>query len=166
MPYSVWSRGSLIGHTDLGFAYREHGVRVGWFQPNELGEKLMPAATGVAPAMRKSREAKSDLRTDPDVASAVVCERALEMELRRENGKVIETEQIGIIDTHYLISIADSAIEHDECVEPFDLDDQPVFDADTEPWLADREPHEPWRQTEQLPRYQIQVYLLDHDAIP
>lgn len=166
MPYYVWSRGRLIGHTDLGFVYRERGIRVGWFHPNELGEKLMPAATGVAPAMNESREAGMDLLTDPDVGPAVDHERALEMELRGPNGEVIETEDIGIIDTHHLTSIANRAIEDDECVEPLDLHHERMLDADGEEWLSECEPQEPWQQPEQPPRYQIQAYLMDHDAIP
>ena len=52
MQYTVWSRGRLLGETDLGFIYRENRHRCGWFHPNDLGEQLMPAAVGVAPAMR------------------------------------------------------------------------------------------------------------------
>jgi len=143
VSYSLWSHGRILGHTDLGFVYREHGVRVGWFHPNELGDRLVPAATGVGPAMRESREKETDLLTDPDVASAYDHERALELELRGPNGVVIETENIAIIDTHYLLTIR----THDDEVDE---------------WLAECEPDEPWRQSEELPRYQIQAYLVDH----
>lgn len=146
MSHSVWSRGRIVGLTDLGFVYREHGVRFGWFHPNELGEKLMPAATGVAPAMRASRENGTDLLKDPDVNSAIDHERALELELRGPNGKVIETKQIAIIDTHYLLAIP----------TPGDEDE----------WQTECEDDEPWREPEDFPRYQIQAHLVDHNAIP
>lgn len=164
MSYSIWSRGRLIGHTDLGFIYREHGIRVGWYHPNELGEKLMPRATGVAPAMRESREAGRDLLTDPDVASACDHEQALEMELRGPNGEVIETETIAIIDTEYLLSIPDPVEDYDS-VESFDFHEEPMLDTE-KPWEQDPESDEPWREFEELPRYQIQAYFVDHCAIP
>ncbi len=127
MAYSIWSRGRLIGYTDLGFVYREHGIRMGWFHPNELGQKLMPRATGVAPALRESREAGRDVLVDPDIASALDHERALELELRGPNGKTIETENIAIIDTEYLLSIQDPVEDYDY-VEPFDLNEESMFD--------------------------------------
>jgi hypothetical protein len=144
--------------------YREHGVRVGWFHPNEVGERLLPMATGIPPAMRESREAGKNLLTDPDIASAIDHERALELALRKSNGKVIETEDIGIIDTHYLLAIADRASE-DESFDAFDPDDRLMFAAEVD-WLAPDESDEPWRHTEELPQYQIQVHLADHTAIP
>ncbi len=166
MSFSVMSRGRLTGHTDLGFVYREHGVRVGWFHPTEVGEKLMPMATGVASAMRESRENGRDFLTDPDIASAYDHERALALELRGPNGRVIETEDIGVIDTYHLLAIADRAAEGDECVELFAPPDEAMFDDEEEDWLSECEPEQPWREFEELPRYQIQVYLVDHDAIP
>jgi hypothetical protein len=152
----------LVGHTDLGFIYREHGIRTGWFHPSELGDKLMPAATGVAVAMRESRENGRDFLTDPDIASACDHERALELELRGPNGAVIDTENIAIIDTHHLLALADRELQEAEGIEPLSADDEAMI----EEWLADREPDEPWRESEEFPRYQIQAYLVDHDAIP
>jgi len=166
MTYSVWSRGRLIGHTDLAFVYRENGFRCGWFQPNELGEKLIPAATGVSPAMRESREAGRDVLRDPDVLSAFDHEQALEMKLHGPNGDVIETEMIAIIDTHYLLSLPDRPID-DDWGEPLFSDEPGQFDPDEEePWSMDCESDEPWQESEEFPRYQIQAHLVDHNAIP
>ncbi len=81
--YSLWSRGRVLGHTDLGFKYRERGFRVGWFHPNELGDKLMPQATGVAPAMRACHDAGRNLLTDPGLASAFDPESGRRNRLRR-----------------------------------------------------------------------------------
>jgi hypothetical protein len=168
MPYSIWSRGRLVGHTDLGFIYRENGFRTGWFHPNELGDKLMPTATGVAPAMRASHEAGKNVLTDPDVTSAYDYEQALELELRAPDGKRIETEHLAIIDTEYLLSIPDPLESYDH-IEPFDCEQQPAEASESEDeddWLADEEPDEPWRAPEDFPRYQIQICLVDHDAVP
>ena len=106
----------------------------------------MSAATGVGPAIRASREKGNDVLADPDVLSACDHERALELELRGPGGAVIATESIAIIDTHYLLSIA-MRDEGDE-------------------WQSEFEPDEPWREAEEFPRYQIQVYLVDHRAVP
>lgn len=164
--YSVRSRGRIVGHTDLGFVYRHHGVRVGWFYPNQLGEKLMPAATGVASAMRDSRANGTDFRTDPDVASAFDHESALELELRESDGKLIETEGIAIIDTHHLLALADCAVEEREGVDLLPEGGDPMFDDEMDEWVMECESEEPWRESVELPRYQIQAYLVDHHAIP
>jgi hypothetical protein len=165
--YSIWSRGRLIGHTDLGFVYGEHGIRMGWFQPNELGEKFMPRATGVAPALRASRDAGRDVLRDPDIASAFDHERALELELRGPNGKAVETEHIAIIDIEYLLSIPDP-VEVYDYVEPFNLNEESMFDRHglEEAGSSDDDWDEGWQEESEFPRYQIQVYLVDYNAIP
>ena len=167
MTYSLWSRGRLIGRTDLGFVYRENGCRCGWFHPNELGEKLMPAATGISPAMRAAYEAGKDVLRDPDFLSACDYEHALEMRLHGPNGDVNETEMIGITDTHYLLSIPDPPME-DDWGEPLFTDERELFDPDDEEddWSMDFESDLPWEEPVEHPRYQILIRLKDHDAIP
>jgi hypothetical protein len=147
VPCSLWSRGRNLGQTDLSFLCRPPGIRFGWFHPNALGERLMPAATGVGPAIRESRAKGNDVLVDPEVLSACDHERALELELRGPNGAVIATESIAIIDTHYLLSIARYDEEGDES-------------------QSEWEPDEAWREAEEFPRYQVQAYLVDHHAIP
>ena len=46
-----------------------------------------------------------DETAEADVRSAVDHEEALALELRRADGTVIETESIGIIDTHDLLAM-------------------------------------------------------------
>jgi hypothetical protein len=106
MHYQLWSRGRLLGETHLGFARCLTTISQGWFHPNALGERLMPMATGVAPAARTLHVLGSDETARADLLAAVDQEEALELELRGENGSVIPTEDIGIIDTHYLLSLA------------------------------------------------------------
>ena len=47
MPYTLWSRGRLIGQTELAYARSFPGLRAGDFEPSALGETLMPIIIGV-----------------------------------------------------------------------------------------------------------------------
>ena len=173
MAYTVWSRGRLVGETDLGFVFRYMGCRMGWFHPTELGERLMPAATGVAPALRVQCLIGPDPTAQADLRAAMDQEEALDLELRGPDGRVIATEDIGIIDTHYLQELASiaerededeelspelkAAVDHDVALilEHFGEDDEPGE------WLDEATSDE-----SNLPRYQIQVHLVDHKAVP
>src|SRR5215213_1844833 len=53
MQYTLWSHGRLLGETDLGYARCLTKHRMGWFHPNDLGERLIPLACGVPPALRE-----------------------------------------------------------------------------------------------------------------
>src|SRR4051812_3856264 len=53
MSYTVWSRGRLLGASDLGFIQIYSHMRMGWFLPSAEGEKLMHVLTGTGPALRK-----------------------------------------------------------------------------------------------------------------
>jgi hypothetical protein len=163
MQYTLWSRGRLLGETDLGFIYRENGFRIGWFHPNAVGDRLMPAATGVAPAMRYAHDIGPDATARADVLAALDQESALELELRHD-GIVIATENIAIVDTHYLLSIPSSIGE--EALTP---DELASIGLDLEEWTAAHEADPPWKEpaeTTEWPRYQIQIRLVDHYAIP
>jgi hypothetical protein len=118
MAYGLCSRDRLLGETDLGFIFRENRRRVGWLHPNELGERLLPEATGVAPAMRTEFKLGPDPTLRADVLAACDQEAALALELRGPDGKRIETEDIGITDTRYLLSIEpDNPDDEDDDVE-------------------------------------------------
>ena len=165
MPYTLWSRGRLLGETDLGFIYRENGFRCGWLHPTELGERLLPDATGVAPALRTEFMIGPDATAHADVLAAVDREEALELELRGPNGQRIETESIGVIDTHYLLSIPVNDLIADEVLTP----DQ---EAEIAEMVAEfsAESHEEVRSSQEeeveFPRYQLQVHLDDDRDVP
>jgi hypothetical protein len=166
--YTLWSRGRMIGVTDLGFMYHEDGLRCGWLRPNELGERLLPAATGVAPAMRAEFMIGPDSTLHADILAALDAEHALELELRGPSGDRIPTEDIGIRDTHYLLSIPQNDRPDEELGEL-----TPEQQAEIDEWVAEiKAEHPEWLsepETEaevEFPRYQIQVRLVDHDAIP
>jgi hypothetical protein len=169
MQYTLWSKDRLLGETDLGFIYRENGFRCGWFHPTPLGERLMPAATGVAPAMRAEYSIGPDATLQADILAAVDAEEALELELRRPDGKRIETEYVWVVDTHYLLSIPQNDLIDEG--EMYKL--TPEQEAEVDEWVAEwREAHagEEWREDDDgevnLPRYQLQIRLADQDAIP
>jgi hypothetical protein len=169
MEYTLWSKGRLLGETDLGFIYRDNGFRCGWFHPNELGERLMPAATGVPPAMRVEYTIGPDASLHADILAAVDAEEALELEVRGPDGKRVETEEVWVVDTHYLLAIAQTDPLDDEEMDEL----TPEQEAEVEEWVAEwREARagEEWRESEdeevEFPRYQLQLRLVDHDAIP
>jgi hypothetical protein len=167
MTYTLWSRGRLLGETDLGFIYREHGHRCGWFHPNELGDRMMTAATGVAPAMRTAFMIGPDPTAQADILAAADAEEALALELRGPTGRRIDTERIAIIDTHYLLSIPTNDLELEDCV--LSPEEEAEVDAMVEEW---REEHPAWAQhvssdeDVEFPRYQIQVQLMDDNDVP
>jgi hypothetical protein len=52
MPYTIWSRGRLLGTSALAYARAMPGVRAGDFEPTDLGERLLPIIIGVGPALK------------------------------------------------------------------------------------------------------------------
>jgi hypothetical protein len=167
MRYTLWSRGRLLGETNLGFVFRFGGFRCGWLHPTALGERLMPAATGVAPALRTEWMIGPDATARADVLSAVDQEQALELQLRGPDGGVIATEDIAIIDTHYLLSIAESELDSEDAAD--DAEQDAEIEALLEGWGEDADLADLDRSSEEeteFPRYQIQVRLVDHRSVP
>jgi hypothetical protein len=167
MPYTLWSRNRLIGTSELAYRRSFAKLRVGDFEPTEVGEKLMPIILGVGPALsalyevservrreqrkkgiRRSRRASypAEVKQTTEYADAMSAPDELEslaLELRDPSGAVVETESIWLQDTHRLVALA-----REELAEVYpDVD----FEETREPW----EP-EP-------PRYQIYVSLPGHD---
>ena len=166
MRYTLWSRGRLLGETDLGFIYRQNGFRCGWLEPTALGERLMPAATGVPPALHAECLMESDATARADLLSAIDQEEALELVLCGPDGAVIATEDIGIIDTHHLLALAESELGDEDAAE---VDEEAEIEAPGEEWSADLEPasfEEASEEEREFPRYQIQIRLVDHHSLP
>ena len=173
MQYTIWSRGRLLGETDLGFIARENRFRTGWFHPNEMGERLMPAATGVSPAMRAEYIMGHDETVHADLLEAIDLCDSLELELRGPNGKTIDTEHVFITDTHYLLSLADA-----RDADPYDEEDvklTPEEEAEIEEFVAawkaehseaDQAVAESQATETEMPRYQVQVRLIDDMSVP
>jgi hypothetical protein len=200
MPYTVWSRQRLIGETDLGFHRIVDRARSGWFRPNAEGERLMPAIAATLPAMRAylHRDAV-DASGDPLVPAALLGSTlfadlaesfqhlsALELEIRREDGSVVPTSDIGLQDTRQLLELGRVA-EADEDLLDWDADDElfAVEELDRESGDCANEEVEltnaAWGElvsesslawTPDVPegpeteRYQIHVLLIDDRSIP
>ena len=195
MQYTLWSHSRLLGETDLAFARCLPKHRMGWFYPNDLGERFMPIICGVKPAFFALAELTRRLIPNPygtgrrtwdvdtvlknsaeyaDLAAAYAQEAGLALELRGPTGVVIQTENIGIQDTEDLRSLnfddvslydveagrtgdveldEETLAEIGEFVEEFKENTRWVSEADEE-------------KESDLPRYQIQVHLIDEADVP
>jgi hypothetical protein len=189
MPYTLWSRGRLLGESELDYrrAFARH--RMGDFHPTDVGSRLMPIATGVSPAgvelsrkiMRTSGRLDDAARNTSEyadfAAAADHCE-ALALELRAPDGSVIPTEWIDVRDLDFLTSLV---IEDDLAMgeggsEPLgDIDDEfseswdellSGADYDGDVFGPEIENDDEWRGSSEGPRYQLQVMLRDDAAIP
>src|ERR1043166_8607248 len=128
MPYTLWSRGRLLGDTDLGFVQVFSNVRMGWFPPSPLGETLMSVPTGTGPALHRvgrlmrhpirsairapvpegSEWPPPDIRASTayaDLVSSVDELEAMQLQLRDPDGNVMEVEHLGIDDMEFKLSL-------------------------------------------------------------
>lgn len=160
MPFTIWSRGRLLGETDLGFVQVYSNMRMGWFHPSPEGEKLMSVLTGTGPALKRvgrlmrspirkamrkpsdddDGEWPRDIRTTTayaDLVSSVDELEAMQVELRDADGQPVSTEHIGIDDVEFKLSF--------------------ISRRDRRRLGIDKP--EPWRANERTERYQIQVYF-------
>jgi hypothetical protein len=194
VQYTLWSHGRLLGETDLAFARCLPKHRMGWFHPNDLGERLMPIICGVKPAFFALSDLTHRLLPNPhggqrrkwnldtvlknsteyaDLAAANAQADGLALELRGPNGAVIPTEDIGVQDTEYLrslnfeeVSIYD--VERGLCED--DLDEETL--AEIEEFVEEFKENTRWVSEDEeekesdLPRYQIQVHLIDEADVP
>ena len=168
MQYTLWSRGRLLGTTDFGFIFRPNGFRCGWLHPTLLGERVLPEACAVAPAFRAQFMLGDDPTLRADVQAAIDQEEALELQVRGPDGCVIATEDVGITDTHYLLSIPlnDKPEEEEIVLSP---EDEAEIEAMVEEFRAAEEEHrfaDTLEPEVEHPRYQIQIQLVDHNDVP
>jgi hypothetical protein len=159
MPYTLWSRGRLLGDTDLGFVQVFSNVRMGWFRPSPLGDTLMSVLTGTGPALHRvgrlmrhpirnaTRAPVSDEDWPPpdirsstayaDLVSSVDELEAMQLQLRDPDGNVMEVEHIGVDDVEFKLALAAKR-------------ERRRLGVRREPWKEETEPGE---------RYQIQVHF-------
>jgi len=129
-----------------------------------------------------SQEAMMATTEYADLAAAIAHQEGLDLELRSPGGNTIRTEYIAIIDTEYLIGIAKKLEESDEG-EQYDFGEpedeemkaelaafEAEMEADLEEMMAEMEADWAWRPDDDeectLPRYQIQVELIDEWDVP
>lgn len=166
------SRGEAIGTTDLGFVRVLPDSRMGWFQPNEAGHRVMPDITSVIPAMRAFKRSDgrpgrdgpipwAELVTSTDYADLTEAMHrvgALDLSVHREDGTVIPTGYVGIQDTEQLLELAridDAMLGIDERWLDAGGDVRP---GELEPWNI--------RTPNPCERYQITVLLVDGADVP
>lgn len=188
MPYTLWSRGRLIGETELAYARSLPRLRGGDFAPSELGETLMPIIVGVGPALKALHEAAEviwderernklprhpesgwppELHSTTEYADAMSLPDELEslaLELHDANGAVVATEDIWLQDTHRLLAMANESVFDDFADMELDDDLEAEIQADIEllesefAFESDLGLSEP-----EFPRYQIFVTLAGHN---
>jgi hypothetical protein len=141
VTYTVWSRGRLIGETDLGFIRVFERLRSGWFHPNTEGGRSMSVIASVLPAMqayllRDTVDAQGHSPVKPalygselfaDLAEAFQHLLSLDLELRGEDGSVIPTSDIGIQDTQQLREFFPVELEDIDAFDP--CADDEIFEA-------------------------------------
>jgi len=166
MLYTIFSHGRALGTTDLGFIYRPDCFRCGWLHATPLGERYLPIAAGVAPALRAEFLLGPDPTLRADVLAADHQAEGLELVLRREDGVLVETSDIGIIDTEYLLSIAAAAEQENTNWELGAEDEAEIAELMAEFEEKDRVASALPPEPKEWPRYQVQVYLIDPAAVP
>jgi hypothetical protein len=120
MRYSLWSRGRLLGYTDLDIHTVSPTMRQGFIEPVPEGKPLLEDATSVWRAMaerKRSRRARGgdDAPGDSELVQASLDRReALDLELRDEQGGVFECEFMQIYDRFDLKNGAVDAMEDTE----------------------------------------------------
>jgi len=198
VPYTVVSRGRVLGTTEFEYVRCMERLRAGTLSPSEGADDLIDIAVGVSPASfslsnksdeiagpagRDSVLSRAQLRQlgasteHADFASACDRRQALELELRGPNGALIETEDVWIQDTEFLLSLPDPDLpECDWDEESLDfgpdcvsedlmaLGDAGLFDESDEWDAFDLE----WSGEEEqpFPRYQVFARLVNDADVP
>ena len=142
MAYTLWSRGRLLGETELAYRRAWPTLMAGDFFPNELGDRLMTIITGVGPALFALSDVSEEVaRTNPEAvrsddwpdgvrqtseyADAMSLSdelESLDLELRNAHGAVVETERLWIQDTHRLLAMAE--LEDDDPLDDENMSDE------------------------------------------
>jgi hypothetical protein len=104
MRYTLWSRGRLVGHTDLDIHTVTSTMRQGFVEPTAEGRQVLADATGVwraiAEVKRGCRAAGRERNANDDalVLESMSRREGLDLELRDHDGAVFESAFIRITD--------------------------------------------------------------------
>ena len=166
MPaFTLWSKGRLIGRAKIMYFPPFPGMRVGDFEPTELGERLMSVMLGVDPAItafydfalraREEAEAKGvdlgeaewpqSVRNSTEHADMISTRDEFDslcLELRDDQGRRVPTDWIHMKDAEQMTAMAREIMIEEAAAMGIELD------------LDEPEPWEPKRA-----KYQIQVML-------
>jgi hypothetical protein len=125
MPYTVWLHGKQIGETKFELPSPKRKL-AGTLHPTEIGLRMLPAVTAMAPALfafgdmcrRKGLTPNSIERQSAAKAREIVgetpegqrlmaaAEQVAAVEVRDPDGRVIEWESLAITDIDWLVSYA------------------------------------------------------------
>ncbi len=166
MPYTLWSRGRLVGHTEFEFVANTDEHKMGWFHPTEVGLgilEIMTEPSRVVCSIRHGVDVEG-IRVDLDAATDRIA--ALDLELRSPEGTVLAVEDIGINDTERLMQLARDTEDDQELDDLDELDElSDELKADIahdleilrfDDFEADED--QPWEETK-FPRYQILAFF-------
>jgi hypothetical protein len=189
MRYTLWSRGRLLGETDLAWRRWDPLVRSGDITPTELGERILPIASEPSAAMlewgRAQRRDESmsgfvgpfshptslDATHHADVLAAYAKAEALNFELRRPDGSRVPVEDIFVRDTQVMLAWAELADEEQAGSWLDELDAEPDPELETaiehdlaifEEWEEEWDKEEAGRYTEfdeQLELPRFQIHV-------
>src|SRR6185436_8078996 len=104
MRYSLWSRGRLLGYTDLDINTETPTMRQGFVEPVPEGRSLLEDATGVWRAMadrkraERARDGDGSSKDDELVTSAMSRREALNLELRDDHDVVFDCDFMRVYD--------------------------------------------------------------------
>ena len=103
MRYTLWSRGQLVGHTDLDLHTVTPTMRQGFIEPTAEGAPFLADATCVwralAEVKRGIRARGERVAADDDLVQGAFRRReALDLELRDESGAVFDCDFMRVTD--------------------------------------------------------------------
>ena len=182
--YTLWSKGELLGESELGYVRVFPRLRTGDLKTTPKGliaiERLTQTHADSHYSARRLTSEKLQDTVGPsdektllaDLAAEADQYEALALELRAPDGSVIATESIYVADTDYLQAIDSERDEEDEF--PTDVASEDLLDSDDRAALQQQleefeEDYPPWVQPapEREPvRFQISVTVKDEWAIP
>lgn len=128
MELTLYSGDVPIATTDLGFRHFRGPSRFGWLVPKPGGEKILERIATPIPAMRaylmrevRTSDGRPIVQPDfphgeifADLAAHLQHTRALDLTLRREDGSILATTDLGIQDAEVLGEIGRREFERME----------------------------------------------------
>jgi hypothetical protein len=102
LRYSLWSRGRLLGHTDLDLDTHQSRFIHGFVEQTSVGDRVLPDATGVVAVCARRPRRRSDFGFDEEYLrafqAAVDRREALDLVIRDQDDNVFECDFIRVYD--------------------------------------------------------------------
>ncbi len=152
MPFTVWSNGVLLGHSDLGFVECIPKHKVGWFHATEQGEPIIEILNDPRRAVLNADKA-DDETVEANMNAAFDRLSAYPLELRDDAGAVIATEDVAIMDMEVTMlfgALSDPPEDPEPPGDEWDMSEYGIAEDDVE--------------EKEWPRYQLMVCFEGHEA--